>query len=93
MTTPDFIWIDPFAQEVVQGKAEPDYDRQYVRRDPAVLAELPEVKALLAAAVEEAAVVVPQGWCAPATAHKEMDVTLGLAIQEAIRALIQEPKP
>ena len=30
---PERIWIDPGAMEVVQGKAKPEYDIQYVRAD------------------------------------------------------------
>jgi hypothetical protein len=57
MTTPDFIWVEEpdifdgmgFWQEI--GSAP---WREYVIRDPAVMAELPEVNAMIAAAVRGA---------------------------------------
>jgi hypothetical protein len=60
MTAPDFIWLDwPDANrgDVVYDEP-PERDTQpgqtaYVRRDPAVLTKLPEVQALIAAAVED----------------------------------------
>lgn len=64
MTAPDFIWAWAVGIQPPEGAAglwrsdrvpamRPETP-QYVRRDPAVLAALPEVQALVAAAVEEA---------------------------------------
>ena len=57
MTGPDRIWIDRHGGNwsPVDGGTQ---DVEYVRRDPAVLAALPEVQALIAAAYETAAKVV-----------------------------------
>ncbi len=59
MTAPDFIWArasdgDAWQRPIAQMTPFPSL-QPYVRRDPAVLAELPEVQALIAAAVEGAA--------------------------------------
>ena len=56
MTAPDEIWADP--PEIFDGmdiwRSEPGGKGiHYVRRDPAVLAALPEVQALIRAAVEK----------------------------------------
>jgi len=57
MTGPDRIWIDRHGGNwsPVDGGTQ---DVEYIRRDPAVLASLPEVQALIAAAFEAAAKVV-----------------------------------
>ncbi len=57
MTGPDRIWIDRHGGNwsPVDGGTQ---DVDYIRRDPAVLAALPEVQALIAAAYEVAAQVV-----------------------------------
>ena len=57
MTGPDRIWIDRHGGNwsPVDGGTQ---DVEYIRRDPAVLAALPEVQALIAAAYEVAAKVV-----------------------------------
>lgn len=59
MTAPDFIWVDFFEEPTSawcgDAFSTDSGDVAYVRRDPAVLAELPEVKAMIAAAVERAA--------------------------------------
>jgi hypothetical protein len=65
MTAPDFIWAwkedqgDVWTGEwaPVGDKNAPYEAQEFVRRDPAVLAELPEVKTLVAVAVEGAAIV------------------------------------
>lgn len=56
MSGPDRIWIDRHGGNwsPVDGGTQ---DTEYIRRDPAVLAALPEVQALIAAAYEAAAVV------------------------------------
>ena len=57
MTGPDRIWIDRHGGNwsPVDGGTQ---DVEYIRRDPAVLAALPEVQAMIAAAYEVAAKVV-----------------------------------
>ena len=57
MTGPDRIWIDRHGGNwsPVDGGTQ---DVEYTRRDPAVLAALPEVQALIAAAIDVAAQVV-----------------------------------
>ena len=57
MTGPDRIWIDRHGGNwsPVDGGTQ---DVEYIRRDPAVLAALPEVQALIAAAYEAAASVL-----------------------------------
>jgi hypothetical protein len=87
---PDFIWvwgngvlgfktIGLYPQDNIGWKAP------YVRRAPAVLAELPEVKAMVASAVEEAALILRKMWNDP-------DAT-GESIEAAILAMIPENKP
>ncbi len=70
---------------------------EYVRRDPAVLAELPEVKAMIAAAVLEAAAEADsEGWpdamskqhYAALTERDEAEMDCGTRIADAIRARI-----
>lgn len=59
MTAPDFIWAYNERQLgysfTAKGPQPHFAGVEFVRRDPAVLAELPEVKALVAAAVMDAA--------------------------------------
>ena len=57
MTGPDRIWIDRHGGNwsPMDGGTQ---DIEYIRRDPAVLAALPEVQAMIAAAYEAAAKVV-----------------------------------
>ena len=58
---PDFIWVTKPPTLLAYGLAhvhKMTNSTEFVRRDPAVLAELPEVKAMLAAAVERAAEIV-----------------------------------
>lgn len=43
MTTPDHIFVTPAWARTFDEKTDP-VEREYVRRDPAVLAELPEVR-------------------------------------------------
>jgi hypothetical protein len=46
MTTPERIWLDKAFQPWRVWTVEMSFLPEYVRRDPAVLAELPEVQAL-----------------------------------------------
>ena len=57
MTGPDRIWIDRHGGNwsPVDGGTQ---DIEYIRRDPAVLAALPEVQAMIAAAYEVAAAMI-----------------------------------
>jgi len=57
MTGPDRIWIDRHGGNwsPVDGGTQ---DIEYIRRDPAVLAALPEVQALIAAAYDAAAAMI-----------------------------------
>ena len=72
MTGPDRIWIDRHGGNwsPVDGGTQ---DVEYIRRDPAVLAALPEAQALIAAAYEVAA--------------KRMDAGFSYNDGNAIRAL------
>jgi hypothetical protein len=88
---PDFI-TDPYDYS---GQDLTQHVGQYVRRDPAVLAELPEVKALIAAAVEGAAAEADsEGWpgtmseqhYAALTERDEASMDCGTRIAAAIRA-------
>jgi hypothetical protein len=54
MSEPNFIWLH--VREMDAYLDEGDGDTPYVRRDPAVLAKLPETKALTAAALQRARV-------------------------------------
>ena len=54
MTGPDHIWIDRYGGKWSHADGGTQ-DVEYIRRDPAVLAALPEVQALIAAAYEVAA--------------------------------------
>lgn len=81
MTAPDFIWAEEPAVFDGMGfwqESESADLVQYVRRDPAVLLDLPEVQAAVAAAVMEAAETAYQ-W------HNDDDAQ---ELREAIRALI-----
>jgi hypothetical protein len=93
MTAPDFItatfdnWRNPNAGSAYRNDAG---KTRYVRRDPAVMADLPEAKAMVAAAVRDAlerAASLPIPIIPHNPALKSMMDTL-LAYQEAIRALI-----
>jgi hypothetical protein len=93
MTAPDFIWAEANGNWWLGGDIEGM--PRYVRRDPAVLAELPEVQALLREerekAVREAAKVAEdrhQQWSDDSGV--ECDVTACKDIAVAIRAMIQE---
>ncbi len=79
MTGPDRIWIDRHGGNwsPVDGGTQ---DVEYIRRDPAVLAALPEVQALIAAAIETAATCTE--WTAWGQRHN-----LTEASRRAIRAL------
>ena len=57
MTGLDRIWIDRYGGKWSHADGGTQ-DVEYVRRDPAVLAALPEVQAMVAAAYEAAAKVV-----------------------------------
>ena len=57
MTGPDRIWIDRYGGKWSHADGGTQ-DVEYIRRDPAVLAALPEMQALIAAAYEAAAKVV-----------------------------------
>lgn len=57
MTTPDHIFVTPAWARTFDEKTDP-VEREYVRRDPAVLAELPEVRALVRQAVDKAVRIV-----------------------------------
>lgn len=57
MTGSDRIWIDRHGGNWSPGDGGTQ-DVEYIRRDPAVLAALPEVQALIAAAYEAAAQTV-----------------------------------
>jgi hypothetical protein len=105
MIAHDFIWLQNAANSdgpdfmEVTWCCEPmdDDDTEYVRRDPAVIAALPETRAMLADALERAVEqTLPDGW--RETAHEE-HAKPGLkaqrvwasgynACQTAIRALI-----
>jgi len=91
MTAPDFIWIKPDAGfDGVAGTwlDEPDgLDMQrYVRRDPAVIAALPEVQAMLAAKLEDAA-ALPLN-IIPYSPELKALLDAITAYRDAIRALI-----
>jgi hypothetical protein len=71
MNAPDFIWL--YEREAAQlstdlGPSKSVDLLQYVRRDPAVLAALPEVQAMLAAKDEELARAQERG--APPTEYE-----------------------
>ncbi len=53
MTTPDHIFVTPAWARTFDEKTDP-VEREYVRRDPAVLAELPEVREAFAKGLEAA---------------------------------------
>ena len=59
MTAPDQLWIDfeprDYPCERVMYGPMPSPYVEYIRRDPAVIAALPEVQALIASKLEEAA--------------------------------------
>ena len=57
MTGPDRIWIDRYGGKWSHADGGTQ-DVEYIRRDPAVLAALPEVQAMIAAAYEVAAQTV-----------------------------------
>lgn len=64
MNGPDHIWIAPAWAETFRKPDAITVECEYIRRDPAVLAALPEVQALIAAAYEAAAqTVASQGDC------------------------------
>jgi len=60
MTGPERIWTASTSGRCHVGFGTPseNYQIEYVRRDPAVLAALPEVQALIAAACEVAAAMI-----------------------------------
>jgi hypothetical protein len=99
--TPTFIWACDDAKgecRVCFTSPSLNYSTPYVRRDPAVLAELPEVKAMIAAAVLEAAAEADsEGWpdamskqhYAALTERDEAEMDCGTRIADAIRALIK----
>jgi hypothetical protein len=86
MTAPDFIWAYNERQTgygfVAKGPQTHFQGVEYVRRAPAVLAELPEVKALIAAAVDGAA----DNWV-NVKADGGLAVAALIAYSERIRAL------
>ncbi len=57
MTGPERIWINEKWEAYLRPTSDGDTSG-YIRRDPAVLAALPEVQAMIAAAYEVAAQVV-----------------------------------
>ena len=88
MSGPDFIWAnvavwgngEPLAGEWNHRDVGSDEDTAYVRRDPATLAALPEVQALIEAERERCISRVRDNWVAGAK------TTLG-EVLAAIRAL------
>ena len=81
MTGPDRIWIDRHGGNwsPVDGGTQ---DVEYIRRDPAVLAALPEAQALIAAAYEVAAKTADECRRSACTAGMGMEPVLA-----AIRAM------
>lgn len=91
MTGPDRIWIDRHGGNwsPVDGGTQ---DVEYIRRDPAVLAALPEVQAMVAAAYEVAAYAVTEAgraWLGASGARAAIraltpaDATAALAARDA----------
>ncbi len=79
MTGPDRIWINEKWEAFLRPVSDDDTSG-YIRRDPAVLAALPEVQAMIAAAYEAAATCTE--WTAWGQRHN-----LTEASRRAIRAL------
>jgi hypothetical protein len=95
MTTPDFIWATVGQAETPASRPSPI---EYIRRDPAVLAALPEVQALVAAAVMEAAERFANHPAVQMRRHVDMqgqwrwDVWRAIHTPDAKAALIPEVK-
>ena len=86
MTGPDRIWIDRYGGKWSHADGGTQ-DVEYIRRDPAVLAALPEVQAMIAAAYEVAAKRMDAGFSYNAgnaiRALTPADATAALAAREA----------
>jgi hypothetical protein len=85
MTAPDFKMLAPCGG-LPTGNYPEDKLVEYVRRDPAVLADMPEVKALVAAALE-GAVKAAESWL---TVSMDLNPEIWSELPDAIRAMIPE---